>query len=190
MNQQVLALAIKGHKDQFRKYSGLPYIVHPIEVAFKVQSFYDSEDYDTFGSKTLDLEHRGISKSDVVNAAACHDLLEDTTITEQEILDVSNAATVSLVKELTNPSKGSILSRDQRKAMDRKHLQGVSREAKIIKLIDRTCNLKDMAGAPGGFKRIYLEESKLLYSECLSDVDNWLGMLFFMELENLEKNLE
>jgi hypothetical protein len=43
-------------------------------------------------------------------------------------------------------------------------------EAKIIKLLDRIDNLQEMAGAPGGFRRKYCDESRLL-AEVIGDAD-------------------
>ena len=42
-------------------------------------------------------------KKDILNAAIGHDLLEDTDITEAEIIEASNERVLSLIKELTNP---------------------------------------------------------------------------------------
>ena len=59
-----LNIATKAHKGQFRKYSNLPYIVHPIAVA------------SNFNNKKLKC------------AAILHDVIEDTEITEDELLSL------------------------------------------------------------------------------------------------------
>jgi ATP-dependent Clp protease ATP-binding subunit ClpC len=61
----VMALAKKGHTGQKRS-NGSDYINHPISVR----------------NRLIDC---GIRNKDVLNAALCHDLLEDTSITEEEI---------------------------------------------------------------------------------------------------------
>ena len=169
LNDQVLMageLAWKHHTGQSRKFSGLPYFVHPFEVACRV--------YNNAG--LIHINYR----SDVVAAALLHDTLEDTQIEEKEIRKCG-ARVLKLVQELTNPSKGSILPRSERKKMDREHLKEVSVEAKFIKIIDRAVNLRDMAGAEMGFRRKYATESYALWSECLRDTNKAL------ELELLEQ---
>lgn len=174
MNKEVLALAIRAHDGQTRKYSGLPYVVHPIEVAKKSVKYFsfwlDNCDFWEDNSYTLD---------EVESAAILHDTIEDCSILslavyypsiyyghyrnlDDLILKVAGKNVLTLVKELTNPSKNSKLSRKERKQMDRDHLKNISFEGKLIKMVDRMCNLRDMSGAPNDFKRLYVEESKLL----------------------------
>ena len=80
----------------------------------------------------------------------------------EEIREAFGDEVARLVQELTNPSKGAKAPRVERKAQERAHLAEVSREARIIKLIDRVDNLREMDGAPEPFLRLYLEESRLL----------------------------
>lgn len=149
---KVRELAEKSHAGQKRKYNGEPYIYHPMNVA----------------STVLNLDEPNLEE--MVLAALLHDVLEDTKTTEQEILDVAGPNVLALVKELTNPSKGSKLNRAARKQMDLEHLATVSREAKIIKLADRLDNIKDIAAVDDDFKFVYLNETKQLlpaiYSAC------------------------
>ncbi len=141
-------LAYEAHEGQKRKYSDKPYIVHPTEVAFHVEILNDS----------------GISDEawEVMIAAAwLHDVLEDCPlITPDDIVRECGESVLRLVQELTNPSHGSQAPRAVRKQQDLQHLAGVSREAKIIKMIDRTCNLQDtMYCDSPKFLKLYLEES-------------------------------
>lgn len=145
-------LAYRAHEGQFRKYNGKPYIVHPEEVAIKVNKFccryYFSED----------------QTERMVSAAWLHDVLEDCPhITEAEIVEATDEATLQLIKELTNPSKGVKAPRHVRKQMDRDHIANASQEAKIIKLYDRISNLYDMSGCNDKeFILLYTDESLLL----------------------------
>jgi (p)ppGpp synthase/HD superfamily hydrolase len=84
-------------------------------------------------------------------AAALHDVLEDTQVKPEEI-------------ELTNVSKGSNKPREERKAMDRAHLNGVSKEAKRIKMLDRIDNLNipEIMMRDRKFVELYTRESWLL----------------------------
>ena len=50
-------MAGKAHEGQFRKYSGLPYIIHPIEVATTVEAYGGTDE--------------------MIAAALLHDVVED-----------------------------------------------------------------------------------------------------------------
>lgn len=133
------------HEGQRRKYSNEHYIVHPFRVA----------------GWTGALEP---SNEDAICAAYLHDVIEDCDITELMLAQNFSPEIAGIVAELTNPSKGfPSLSRAERKAMDRNHLREVSSAAKLIKLIDRWDNLKDMPlsdpEARRFLKQTYLRES-------------------------------
>lgn len=147
-------LATLAHEGQTRKYNGEPYITHPIRVAHLV-------------AISEGLEH--LDRNKMVQAAFLHDVLEDCPhITEDMIVEATNRQVLDLVKELTNPSKGSKLPRAERKAIDREHLQHVSVEAKILKLIDRYDDLTEMVSDiqtsedAKRFGKLYAKESELL----------------------------
>lgn len=144
MIERARELAHRAHAGQYRKLSGHPYIVHPESVFLKIETL-------------------GFGNEDMLCAALLHDVLEDCPqVTEAEILEATNQKTLKLVKELTNPSKGSKLSRADRKKMDRNHIKDISGSAKYIKLADRIDNLKDMAGMERPFLNLYAFESALL----------------------------
>lgn len=187
LDKNVLEFAMKAHNGQCRKYSGIPYICHPIEVAFNLIGYI-------YGSAFFYQKDISILKP-WINAALLHDVLEDTDITESMICYITDETTLRLVKELTNPSKQyPHLSRQERKSMDREHLRYASYHAKIIKLIDRICNLRDMNGAETCFKKKYLNESLLLL-DALAGTDGSLeGILrntindMFLQIEKEENN--
>lgn len=64
--QRAICVASRYHKDQTRKMSGAPYIIHPFSVAWIVSRF--SQDKDVF------------------IAALLHDLLEDTEYTREMMI--------------------------------------------------------------------------------------------------------
>ena len=137
------ALAVRAHEGQKRKYNSLPYITHPARVAGRVGILPGATE-------------------EMVAAAYLHDVLEDTTVTREEIEEATNAQVGYYVDCMTNKSKGTGLPRAERKALDRKHLSEVPAEIKLIKAIDRIDNLLEMSGAPADFKKSYAEESLLL----------------------------
>lgn len=143
---------------QLRKGSGRAYIEHPERVAEAVWKLME-------GDKRITPE--------TVAAAWLHDTIEDTNITEAEILAVVPLRVLELVKELTNPSKNFVFLpeykklprgavRAMKKKMDRDHLAHVSWEAKLIKLADRIDNVSDMENMDQDFCLLYADESDLL----------------------------
>lgn len=132
-----------AHGTQTRKGTGLPYIVHPAEVAEMAAA-------------------RPGATPELVAAAWLHDTIEDTD-TEVEFLRASfGDAVADVVVELTNqftkaahPDK----NRKERKRLEFERLETVSREAKLLKMLDRISNLK-AAGLDAGFRRLYIAETR------------------------------
>jgi DNA-binding ferritin-like protein (Dps family) len=129
LSSSVHSLMMKGHEGQKRS-NGAPYHTHPQAV------------------KDL-LVKVGITDSDVLNTALCHDLLEDTKITEEEIKKVAGDAVLFSVKQLTNLPDKSIPAEQIKWDFATKH-QNMLRHAveyndisKRVKLADRYCNLCD-----------------------------------------------
>lgn len=147
------ALAYVAHRGQFRKYARIgqdpmPYIKHPEAIAEATESWV--------------LSNASDQRRLMVSAAWLHDVIEDCPAEfVPRIRDLGDDI-YELVQELTNPSKQHPkLRRAERKKMDRDHLQHVSWQAKVIKLIDRRSNLMDIHGNPADldFKRLYARES-------------------------------
>lgn len=161
------SLAREAHAGQKRKYTDAPFIVHPARVAGRVAV------------------HPRATKAMVV-AAFLHDVVEDTPYTLDDVSAAFGSEVAQLVGELTNPSKGTKVPRQERKRQDRKRLARISDEAKIIKLLDRIDNLHDMGNAPKGFRDKYCEESRLLV-EVIGDADPELKAELLDTVERLER---
>jgi len=144
-------MACEAHAGHRRRYTKRPYVEHPQRVAARVAA------------------HPG-STLEMVAAAWLHDVLEDTAVSAEAIEEAVSPGVAALVRELTNPSKGSELPRAERKAMDREHLAQISTEAKVIKMIDRLDNLADLSSAPRPFRALYAMESERL-AEAIGDAD-------------------
>lgn len=151
-----------AHRDQKRKYSGEPYFNHPKSVYCKVYSAFKA--------------HK--MKPEIVDLfCACfeHDIKEDCPeITAEKIIEVSGQNSYNLVLEVTNPSINyPDLPREKRIEMNCIHLEGVSVFAKIIKMADRICNLKDMRLCPD-IKWIdnYQRETELLIKHLKNGLRN------------------
>ncbi len=153
---QAAQFAAKAHAGIKRKYTGRPYIEHPARVAGRVMT----------------IPH---VTEDVVAAAWMHDVLEDTDL---EIPAIFSPWCYHLVVELTNPSKKHPhLPRAERKAMDREYLRQGTHWAKVIKIIDRIDNLRDMREAPIDFRVLYVRESMLLREALIEPRDGFITEL-------------
>lgn len=136
--------AEKAHEavEQVRKYTGDPYIVHPIAVAELLATVTSDEA--------------------VIAAALLHDTLEDTKVTEDEILEAFGEDVLQLVKEVTDVSKPSDGSRKIRKDMDRLHISRASPRGKSIKLADLINNTQSITDHDRDFARVYMREKERL----------------------------
>ena len=136
--------AVVAHGDQVRKYTGVPYITHCLEVASIVAEATDTPE--------------------AICAALLHDVIEDTPNTAADLLTAGfNETTVQMVVELTDvapPAPG--LNRKKRKALERQHLAAGSPLTQTVKLADIISNTSSIAEHDPGFARIYLEEMAAL----------------------------
>ena len=135
-------LAGKAHEGQFRKYSGMPYIVHPIEVATIVQS----------------VDHT----DEMIAAALLHDVVEDTDYSFEDIANEVSPKVSELVKGLTDVSNPQDGNRKVRKAIDKDHLAEQNAEVQTIKLADVISNSQDIKANDPKFAKVYIEEMKAL----------------------------
>ncbi len=152
--ERAQAFATRAHEGATRKFTGEPYVTHPQQVAERAAALSDATD-------------------EMVAAAWLHDVVEDTSYTEDDIAAEFGDVVASLVMELTNPSKLTTgLSREQKKQLDREHLAQISLPAKRIKLLDRLHNLSCRIDlAPREFSERYLRETDILLEQSLGGVD-------------------
>ncbi len=116
------------HREQRRKgVKGSPYINHPLAVA------------------GLIADEGGVADTDVLMAAILHDTIEDTLTTQAELERHFGTAVASIVAEVTD-DKGQ--STKLRKEMQVAHAPRLTREAKLVKLADKICNLRDVVARP------------------------------------------
>tara|TARA_R110002126_G_scaffold211082_1_gene357605 strand:+ start:897 stop:1418 length:522 start_codon:yes stop_codon:yes gene_type:complete len=131
-----------AHGSQKRKYTGEPYIVHPIEVSEIVA------------------RHNG--SKEMIAAALLHDTVEDTDVTIDDIHNEFGNAVALLVDDLTDVSKLEDGNRATRKAMDRDHTANASAAAMVIKAADLISNSKSIAEHDPKFAKVYFEEKRAL----------------------------
>jgi guanosine-3',5'-bis(diphosphate) 3'-pyrophosphohydrolase len=140
--EKARAFATQAHEGQVRKYTGVPYIVHPIEVMEIV---------------------RTVAHDDAMLAAALlHDVVEDTDITIEDVETEFGADVASLVSDLTDVSNPEDGNRKLRKALDREHSAKSSARAQTVKLADLISNSMDIVKHDPAFAKFYIQEKLLL----------------------------
>jgi (p)ppGpp synthase/HD superfamily hydrolase len=133
--------AATAHEGQKRKYTGEPYIVHPIAVA----------------ELLAELGH----PDEVLAAALLHDVVEDCEVTLAEIEAEFGPRVADLVEQVTDVSRPEDGRRAQRKELDRLHLAKASPAGKSIKLADMLDNTRTIV-LDRSFAPIYLREMRAL----------------------------
>jgi GTP diphosphokinase / guanosine-3',5'-bis(diphosphate) 3'-diphosphatase len=125
---EALTFASEKHRHQRRKdVQSSPYINHPIAVA-----------------RTLKVEG-GVHDATVICAALLHDTIEDTDTTYEELQTVFGDAIADMVLEVSDDKS---LSQADRKRLQIEHAHRISAGAKLVKLADKICNLRDVISAP------------------------------------------
>ncbi|MFS8039114.1 HD domain-containing protein [Xanthobacter sp. AM11] len=142
---RALAFATLRHTDQRRKGSrAQPYVNHLAEVALLVSEA-------TAGADAA-----------LVAAALLHDVVEDQEVTPAEIAATFGADVAGLVMEVTDDKALDAAERKRRQVAHAPHL---SARAKVLKLADKTANLRSLAQDPPldwgiGRMRAYVEWSR------------------------------
>jgi (p)ppGpp synthase/HD superfamily hydrolase len=150
---KALIFATKAHGDQVRKYTGEPYIVHPIEVMMIVKSVSHTDE--------------------MLCAALLHDTIEDTDVEWRDIANAFGEPIANLVHWLSDASRPSDGNRDARKAIDRAHIAKAPKEAQTIKCADLISNSRSILERDHDFAKVYLKE-KLATLEVLTLADREL----------------
>jgi len=125
---KALSFAANKHRNQFRKGSEpIPYINHPIALA------------------DLLVRTGNISDSATIAAALLHDTVEDTDTSFEELEAEFGPEISQLVAELTDDKR---LPKEEPKRRQVEHAPLLSRRARVVKLADKTCNLRDIVQDP------------------------------------------
>jgi len=129
---QAVAFAAHKHRDQRRKDAiASPYINHPIALA------------DVLANEG------GVTDEEVLCAAVLHDTVEDTETTADELAAVFGQSIAEIVLEVTDDK---CLAKHERKQRQIDHAPHISPKAKLVKLADKICNVRDILGsAPKGW---------------------------------------
>lgn len=124
---RALAFASEAHKGQCRLDANkIPYINHPIDVC-------------------LVLSQAGINDEDILSAGMLHDVIEDCGISHSDLVAEFGLNVANLVLEVSDDPN---LKGDKRKQAQIEKVKLMSDSAKLIKVADKICNLKDLLWNP------------------------------------------
>ena len=152
MNQLIRAIAFAAdkHRKQRRKDADAsPYINHPIALASVLSA------------------EGGIEDQRVLIAAILHDTIEDTDTSYDELVQWFGEEIARIVAEVTDDKS---LPKAERKRLQIEHAAHISHEAKLVKLADKICNLRDILATPPADwteerKREYFDWAKRVVDE-------------------------
>jgi len=148
---QAIILIRTYHGGQTRKGDGFPYLEHPLEVGYKLW--------------------KNKFSNDVIVAGLCHDLIEDTKCTEQEILENCGPEVLKIVKAVSNDETLSDKKDwEKKKEMYIKSVEDGGEEAIAVSIMDKICNLQSFFDqyekeGPALWKRFNRGKEKKLWFE-------------------------
>ncbi|MBK8337388.1 MAG: bifunctional (p)ppGpp synthetase/guanosine-3',5'-bis(diphosphate) 3'-pyrophosphohydrolase [Sterolibacteriaceae bacterium] len=125
---KAVAFAADKHRNQRRKDADAsPYINHPIALANVLAN------------------EGGVTDVAVLCAAVLHDTIEDTETTSEELTAIFGSQITAIVLDVTDDKS---LDKNVRKQHQIEHAPHISKEAKLVKLADKICNLQDILASP------------------------------------------
>lgn len=167
-----------GAMHQTRKYTGDPYIVHPLEVMGLVVAHAAPQ----------------FQRAVVLAAAVLHDVVEDTNVTLEDIMELFGSEVADYVDGLTDVfvtgyvENGVKLNRRQRKEAEAKRLAQTCAEVQTIKCADLISNSRTIVHYDPDFAAIYIPEKRAILSG-LTKADINLWTLAMVTLEQAEAKL-
>lgn len=139
-------IANKGHENQ-KRYSGEPYITHPLSVAIYLSDL------------SMDIE--------TITSAILHDLIEDTEITYDDLKKEFGSTVADIVDGVTKLDKINYNSKEEAKADGiRKMVVAMSKDIRvlILKLADRLHNIQTIDYLDDWKKERIAEETLYVYA--------------------------
>jgi len=125
---KALEFAARKHKNQRRKdIDASPYINHPISLA------------------NILCNEAHVTDVQVICGALLHDTVEDTETTPEELENDFGVEIKNIVMDVTDDKT---LKKEERKQAQIDHAAHISDRAKLVKLADKTSNLRDVSSNP------------------------------------------
>lgn len=144
---EAASFAAERHATQRRKgRAGEPYINHLIEVAELIADSNDAVD------------------PNLIMAGFLHDIIEDTSVTAQELEERFGEDVAGLVLEVTDDK---LLPKEKRKALQVETAPHKSARGQVLKLADKISNVRSLISSPPAE---WTHERKLQYGEWASQV--------------------
>lgn len=123
-----IEFAARKHRMQRRKdHAASPYINHPVAVA------------------NLLANEAGVDDLATLQAAILHDTIEDTDTTHVELVECFGREVADVVAEVTDDKE---IAKHDRKRLQVENAAHKSFRAAMVKIADKTCNLRDVASSP------------------------------------------
>jgi len=127
---KALTLAFEAHSSQFRKGTSIPYIVHPMDVASILM--------------------KNLAPENVVIAGLLHDVVEDTNVSMQSILESFGEEVANLVRQASEPQE--LLGNDtvKKETWKARKMDTITKikvcdvNAKLLSCADKLSNIRDM----------------------------------------------
>jgi (p)ppGpp synthase/HD superfamily hydrolase len=138
-----------AHAGQVRKYTGEPYICHPLTVA--------------------DMVGRAGGAHTQIIAAILHDVVEDTPVTVSEVAANFGPRVAELVEWLTDTATGN---RAERQAASVEKWSRAPLAAVTVKLADLIDNTRSIARHDRRFARVYIPEKRAVL-EAMTPTATW-----------------
>jgi len=168
--------AVKAHEGQVRKFSGTPYILHPMEVATIIATMTDDPE--------------------VIASGFLHDTVEDTAVTPEQIRETFGSRVYQLVLSETEDKLSDRpleetweeRKRDSLLALQNTH----SPDVKILWLADKLSNLRSFSReylkeGPGIWEHLHQKDpgkQEWYYRSVLECVPEFKDTLVYREFEN------
>ncbi|MCK5823733.1 MAG: HD domain-containing protein [Bacteroidales bacterium] len=141
--------AAQKHKGQVRKGNDkAPYINHPISVVHTLTSTGNVVDNAT------------------IIAGILHDVIEDTNTNPNEIAELFSWEIANIVLEISDKKN---ISSDKRKAMQIFNASKLTHKAKLIRIADKICNVRDIIDFPPRLWNIQRRINYLLWTKKVLD---------------------
>lgn len=136
--------ASQAHLGQMRGRTGQPYVHHLLEVAAILSDYTDDPE--------------------VLAAAILHDVVEDTSVTAEELAGIFGQRVADLVLEVSEVSQPEDGNRAARKEKDRAHYAKGSAAGQDIKLADLISNTVSIAKSEPNFAKVFFPEARALHA--------------------------
>lgn len=139
-----MELATAKHEGQRRKYTGLPYIVHPAGVVSILRAM-------------------GVTDIHVLSAAWLHDVIEDCGVQQVDLEIMFGKYIAEVVAGCSSVTQQSAEPRPVRKLADMHHYELGDSSVHAIKTADIIHNTPEVVLYDPEFARVYLQEQTALW---------------------------